>query len=298
MSCYVGCDHDASVSCALTLQHSTDSNKPPHKKEWATTQMRSPGAYGWHQYISRQTMSNFCLPDGMVIFHLEILEKKAIQPNARTITRSICQPRPIIAAADTSAFPQCQYLNAESADMTIIVEGERLPAHTNIVCPRSAVFQAMFQHPMQEAATKEVHTSDEYGIAAARAMLHFLYAGMIPPDILQAQAPQLLALASYYQIDDLQDYLENSLNISLDNIMELLQAAQLHGSREFLQRVLQFVIGHCQQLSKQQEFLESLDCRTISLLFAAMAGTPPADQEQQVGKQAASAATERNSQGP
>lgn len=280
VSCYVGCDHDvADVTCLVTFAHNKDAKKPPHKVEWITDAFANVSD-GLPQFISRDSLqSNHCLSDGSVVFLVEITIKHQKECAVRSVKRPICE----IAAEHSRIFVHC--LRLEYSDMTLIVGEERLPAHKNIVCPRSAVFRAMFQHAMQEATTNEVQVSEECSTEAIKAMLHYLYADMIPADALQKHAAQLLALASFYQINDLQTYVEDYVHIGLDNVRALLQVIEQHGSKKFLHRVLQFVAGHGKQLFKQHEFFDSLDSKTNQLVM--LAATEEEDEEDETADEAA-----------
>lgn len=114
------------------------------------------------------------------------------------------------------------------------------------------------------------------------------HADMIPPHALQTHATQLLALAAFYQIDDLQVYVEDNLHIELNNASALLHAAKQHGSKEFNERVLQFVVGHGQELFNQQEFFNSLDGKTNQLVLLAAAGATAVGDKEDERKEVAS----------
>lgn len=269
VSAVVGFSHTMTgVSYEVMLMHRSKNPTQCYTRSWLCEHVAAGSLHGMDSLISRESLlDNFVMDNGTVVFHVAIkFQDKADRKQPAVI-------HPVQGQSDLMDSPiRSLYMNQEYADMTLIVGEKRLRAHKFVLCPRSAVFHAMFVHPMQETRTNEIVVSDEYSAAAVKAMLHFLYADMIAVDTLQAQSPQLLALASYYQIENLQEYVEDNVIITLDNVRALLQAAQLHGSKGFLQRTLQFVVGHGQQLFNQQEFLDSLDSKTNKLVQLAAIG--------------------------
>lgn len=193
-----------------------------------------------------------------------------------TVTIGVTPVNEYSAIATSTLRTGSLYLNPQHADVTLIVDGERLPAHKCILCSSSPVFQAMFQHPMKEAATNEVVICD-HSAPAVKTMLHYIYTGTIPEEKdCQREAVPLLTLAAFYQINDLAMYLGQSIDIGLHNIKQLLQAVSVYGSEDglLLDRAMQFVVHHANELMGQAAFLDGLDPEICHMMLKAMAGVP------------------------
>lgn len=134
----------------------------------------------------------------------------------------------------------------------------------------------MFQHPMKEAASCEVVVDQQYTPAAVKAMLRFLYAVLIPSEELQvpALAAQLLSLSVYYQIDDLQQHVENQLvdSLTANNVLQCLHLSQEQQADSLQDRTLQFLSSNCKQLlAARPDLLDSIDGETCRLVMKAFA---------------------------
>lgn len=134
-------------------------------------------------------------------------------------------------------------LDPTYSDMTLIVEGERLPAHKCIVCPRSEFFKAIFQHGMKEAASSEVAVGEGFTVRGVKAMLHFLYVGRIPQDGFKEMPVELLRLSAYYALDDLKHFLcrHHAEVLTEDNAKQVLEAAEELGFQQLADATRRFI---------------------------------------------------------
>lgn len=173
------------------------------------------------------------------------------------------------AAGNLTSNLAASLLDASYSDMILVVQGERLPVHKVLLCPRSPVFRAMFDSCMKEAATGEVQVGDEFSVGAVTAMLRYLYTDHISAEELEKHSLQLLDLAIYYQLEDLLEYVEKHCATSLDvgNIKQYLQFAVRHDCKELLAAAQQFVGDHSEMLFADSGFLDSLEDREACLLI-------------------------------
>ena len=88
------------------------------------------------------------------------------------------------------------------ADCSIDCKNEHFPAHRAVLCAASPVFKAAFTGNMREACDSRFEVRGCDSPLAVRALLEFLYKGLLPDlelDVLLA----LLPLAIQYEVDDL-----------------------------------------------------------------------------------------------
>lgn len=173
--------------------------------------------------------------------------------------------------------------DALTADVTLVVRGERVPAHKEVLCSCSSVFRAMFQNPMKEAACNEVLVGDEHSMATIQAMLQFLHTGLIPLPLLRVELVQLLSLSKYYQMDGLQRYAEDACEAFMDahNVCEILQAAnQYLECAALLDRTLRWIMDNAKLLlTINPLFARNLDDTCYILAMQALVGITSGPKE-------------------
>ena len=67
----------------------------------------------------------------------------------------------------------------ELADVVLVVEGERFPAHRAVLAARSEYFRGLFKSGMQEGGRREMAYED-VSAGAFRVLLRYLYTGEVP----------------------------------------------------------------------------------------------------------------------
>uniref|UniRef100_A0A7E4VV77 BTB domain-containing protein n=1 Tax=Panagrellus redivivus TaxID=6233 RepID=A0A7E4VV77_PANRE len=93
------------------------------------------------------------------------------------------------------------YLNEKLSDVTIIIEGVELPAHSLILAQRCEYFQIMFDSGMIESTSKRIKIL-ETSVEEFKTVLKWVYTGCIHFTSLD-NAFKLLRLAHMYQIKEL-----------------------------------------------------------------------------------------------
>lgn len=171
----------------------------------------------------------------------------------------------------TNTILESMLFDPTHADLMLIVQGERLPAHRCLLSSRSSVFQSMF-HPSPSPSTPAAEGITLSGTAAAaREAIRFLYTGALHEDQLHVLAPDLLGFACTYQIEDLRGYIEDYClaTLSLTSVKEIMRTAEKHDRSELRTSAMKFIAAHLKTLAGEPGFLEGLsgeECRELLLL--------------------------------
>ncbi|KAL9695371.1 hypothetical protein quinque_014656 [Culex quinquefasciatus] len=127
-------------------------------------------------------------------------------------------------------------------DVTILVAGQRFPAHKCILSARSSVFSAMFEHPMQETIENCV-SIDDIEPPVIEALLRFIYTDELAS--LETLAHALYKAADKYDVPTLKSHCRSHIleKLSWETAAETLMLADLYGDLEMKKHVLQFLSG-------------------------------------------------------
>ncbi|KAL1377864.1 hypothetical protein pipiens_004113 [Culex pipiens pipiens] len=125
-------------------------------------------------------------------------------------------------------------------DVTILVAGQRFPAHKCILSARSSVFSAMFEHPMQETIENCV-SIDDVEPPVIEALLGFIYTDELTS--LETMAHALYKAADKYDVPTLKSHCRCHIleKLSWETAAETLMLADLYGDLEMKKHVLQFL---------------------------------------------------------
>jgi len=146
--------------------------------------------------------------------------------------------------------------DGQFSDITIVCQEEenevKIPAHKCILGSRSPVFNAMFNHNMTEAQTKEVKIID-LNLSTVKDMLRYMYIGKI--EDLNTRCPNLLEAADKYQLSELKEICEDTLcsNLTVENSLECLVLADLHNAQELKTASVKFIVEH------SADFVDQID---------------------------------------
>jgi len=169
-----------------------------------------------------------------------------------------------------------------SGDVAFFVGGERLHAHSQIICARSQVFSHMLRAPMREASSRDV-TIEECDSLTFRALLRFLYTddlecmdewikeraaeGGSPAagaevggssDALNriALLQRLLSVGHRYQVERLRFWAEKKLAelVSIGTVCGCLCQAHLYEAKQLEAACLDFVSANHAKVSITPEF--------------------------------------------
>ncbi|XP_033150840.1 speckle-type POZ protein-like [Drosophila busckii] len=118
--------------------------------------------------------------------------------------------------------------DSKFTDVTIITADKKeLRAHKNILAARSKVFEAMFDHELEESKLNQVYIND-FNEEVIRQMLQYSYTGKLTKlDDLNAD---LLAIAHKYELQELEEMCVNSLleKLSIETAAEAFKLGDLY----------------------------------------------------------------------
>ncbi|XP_071942085.1 speckle-type POZ protein B-like isoform X1 [Antedon mediterranea] len=129
------------------------------------------------------------------------------------------------------------------SDVTLCVNGREYQAHKALLAARSPVFNAMFEHQMEESKHNRVEITD-VDHEVMREILRFIYTGKAQN--LEKMADDLLAAADKYAIERLKVLCEESLcsNLAVENVAEVLVLADLHSAEQLKAVAIDFINTH------------------------------------------------------
>lgn len=271
LSCYLRCRSSLLTSGNIAISCSGITKKVEAVDIITPEDHNDSGEIGWSRYLKLSNDNSRCTLEVLTL----LVEVDLFGPIRRALLTDNWQE-----AAQKNAIVHSDRMlsllqGADFADVMLIVHGERLSAHKCLLCPRSAVFRAMFQHPMKEAATNEVVLGGDgsFDAMTVRAMLCFLYTGSVQESQLEVLAPQLLALACIYQIDDLKIYVEDYCiaKLSEDNVKPIAQCAHQHDCPRLRDHAVAFIAQHGSALVESAGFLDDLSLPLCGDIMRAMA---------------------------
>merc|ERR1712083_813673 len=152
--------------------------------------------------------------------------------------------------------------DGKCSDVTFIVEGVHMKAHSQILCARSEVFDRQLNGGMRESVSKEVVVQDCDAVSF-KAMLQFLYSDDFTCIEKLAQTHRasdgsnghndrmsllqgVLALSHRYQVTRLRKWCEQQLcqSLSTSDVCTVLCQAHLYQARQLEESCLRFIQAH------------------------------------------------------
>ena len=142
-------------------------------------------------------------------------------------------------------------------DVTIDCQGKMFHCHKAILAGRSPVLEAMFSSNFKEGMGNKVEVKD-ITPDIIEEMLRFIYSGEVWN--LKEVAANLLIPAEKYQVTDLKNLCEESLcvNITLDNVLDTLELADLHNAANLRATALKFIGENAKEVASQKEWRERI----------------------------------------
>ena len=179
-------------------------------------------------------------------------------------------PRPTM-PCDTEALLQ----TGTCSDVQFRFENEVIPAHSQILCARSQVFQKQLSAGMQESVSKEIVIED-CDAATFRAFLKFLYTDRLPiaeelksnssgggEHHVNGRAPllptlTLLAVSHKYEVTRLQRWCEQQLceQLSMSEVCSILRQAHLLQAKQLEKACLTHIKDHMAEVVKLPAYVE------------------------------------------
>uniref|UniRef100_A0A182Q251 BTB/POZ domain-containing protein 9 n=1 Tax=Anopheles farauti TaxID=69004 RepID=A0A182Q251_9DIPT len=159
-------------------------------------------------------------------------------------------------------------MSSDYADVTFLVEGQRIPAHRVILAARSDYFRALLYGGMQETRLDEITLN--IPLTAFKCLLRYIYSGSMPlAQLKEEHLLDTLGLANQYGLADLEmaisDYLRQVL--SLNNVCAILDAARLFALDGLTAVCHAFIDRNAEDILKHESFRNlSLDSLSSLLL--------------------------------
>jgi len=143
------------------------------------------------------------------------------------------------------------------ADVTLIVGGERIEAHSLVLMARSSVFDAMFSSSMRESREREVVIKD-LKASAMRELLSFFYAGSVRKETLDQDESTitLLQAAHRYEATPLIEVCTQALRsrLTAENVSERLEIADLMECSVLREQCLEFMQRHMADVKATESY--------------------------------------------
>lgn len=149
---------------------------------------------------------------------------------------------------NTLKVPECRlaedlgnlWENTRFTDCSFFVRGQEFKAHKSVLAARSPVFNAMFEHEMEESKKNRVEIND-VDPDVFKEMMRFVYTGKAPN--LDKMADNLLAAADKYALERLKVMCEEALcsNLSVENVADTLVLADLHSAEQLKAQAIDFI---------------------------------------------------------
>lgn len=191
-----------------------------------------------------------------------------VRPNVELDPMPLRKPAIEVPAQSLSNDLMSMFEEGRGSDVTFLVQGERIPAHSQILCARSQVLERQLYSGMKESISKEILVEDTQS-ATFRAMLKFLYTDdlAIIEDLAKHAhdssgssclkwkmatpfLQNLLSLSHLYQINRLRVWCEQKLcdNISSNEVFSILCQAHLYEAKQLEKACLNFIKDNLPQV--------------------------------------------------
>ncbi|XP_052004356.1 speckle-type POZ protein-like A isoform X2 [Xyrauchen texanus] len=236
------------------LKSSTFSSGPNDKMKWCLRvnpkgldDEKSQRAYrfvqgkdwGFKKFIRRDFLldeANGLLPDDKLTLFCEV---SVVQDSVNISGQS---------NMNMLKVPECQLSDdlgnlwecSRFTDCSLFVGGQEFKAHKSILAARSPVFNAMFEHEMEESKKNRVDITDVEP-EVFKEMMGFIYTGKAPN--LEKMADNLLAAADKYALERLKVMCEEALcnSLSVENVADTLILADLHSAEQLKAQAIDFI---------------------------------------------------------
>uniref|UniRef100_A0A4W4ETJ2 SPOPL protein n=1 Tax=Electrophorus electricus TaxID=8005 RepID=A0A4W4ETJ2_ELEEL len=195
--------------------------------------------WGFKKFIRRDFLLdevNGLLPDDKLTLFCEVsVVQDSVNISGQSNTNVLKVPECQL-SEDLGTLWEC----SRFTDCTLYVGGQEFRAHKSILAARSPVFNAMFEHEMEESKKNRVDISD-VDPDVFKEMMGFIYTGKAPN--LERMADSLLAAADKYALERLKVMCEEALcsGLSVDNVADTLILADLHSAEQLKTQAIDFI---------------------------------------------------------
>ncbi|GIY37962.1 TD and POZ domain-containing protein 3 [Caerostris darwini] len=147
-----------------------------------------------------------------------------------------------------------QLLSGKFHDITLIVDGVKLPAHKSILSARSPVFKAMMNSAL-EAESMPVEISD-ISKEIVKLMLQYIYSGEVGYITVQT-AMELYYAADKYELISLKEKCSKILvgNLEASCAVDILLLGHKHFDEELKFSTIKFIVKNASEVQKREEWV-------------------------------------------
>ncbi|XP_044263423.1 BTB/POZ domain-containing protein 9 [Tribolium madens] len=159
-------------------------------------------------------------------------------------------------------------LSHEYADITLVVEGQKLYAHKVILAARSEYFRALLYGGLKESNQSEIVLPDA-PVKAFKILLKYIYSGhMFLMTLKEDVILDTLGLAHQYGFQDLETAISDILKqlLALRNVCAILDTAHLYGLEKLVDVCHAFLDRHASEILLHESFLQLSQASLVELL--------------------------------
>jgi len=153
----------------------------------------------------------------------------------------------------------------ELADVVLLVEGERFPAHRNVLAARSEYFRGLLLSGMQEGSGQQEISLEEVSAGAFRVVLRYLYTAAVPAwEDLQGRAVlelEVLKAADLFQAEGLLKHCLEGFRegLTVHTVVEQLVWTHTRGPAEARDIATEFFVANVRSIQVRVYFREGWD---------------------------------------
>uniref|UniRef100_A0A8D8H354 Speckle-type POZ protein-like B n=1 Tax=Culex pipiens TaxID=7175 RepID=A0A8D8H354_CULPI len=191
---------------------------------------------GWHAFINNDKLLEAINEDDQLYI---ICKMTAYEKNVNeSLRENLPEPIPSSMSKDMDTLVD----GTTFGDVTILIDGQRYLAYKGILSARSAVFAAMFEHPMQES-TENCITINDVEPGVFKELLRYIYTDQLT--CLETMAQKLYQVADKYDIQTLKSLCRCHIlkKMSSETAADTLVLADMHGDKEMKSHALGFLSG-------------------------------------------------------
>ena len=135
--------------------------------------------------------------------------------------------------------------------------GQTIGAHKNVLMDQSPVFDAMFQHGMEESKTGRIAIKD-IDPDVFQQLLYFIYSCRTKTPLTEENIQPLFVAADKYGVKALQEecifYMVSSIRVN--NAIDIMIFAHLYSIEELEDEAIEFAIWNSREIAVQDEFAD------------------------------------------
>jgi len=171
--------------------------------------------------------------------------------------------------SSTLACDWRRYFNSDAlSDLTLVVEGRRIPAHRVVLAARCGYFQRMFESGMRESSQNQVEIEDVSG-DVFMILLEHLYTDAV--EVPLGLSLPVFAAADRFGVDRLKQLCSARIEaeLSINNVCSVLTVADQHNASELLEASVSYVVTHFADVHATDGF-KDLDRPLLEVVHSAI----------------------------